>query len=112
MCRGPITTHDFMQMALTDPSDGYYTTKDASKEANGTDLYEDLFDDEDVEPEEKTDKDSSSIIGKKGDFITAPEISQIFGESILLFYIHQYRRALKSPAAINLVEVGPGKGTL
>ncbi len=48
-------------------------------------------------------------IGKKSDFITAPEISQTFGETIAA-YILQISSAKKS--AIALVEMGAGKGTL
>ncbi|MBU6338497.1 MAG: SAM-dependent methyltransferase [Rickettsiales bacterium] len=48
-------------------------------------------------------------IGKNSDFITAPEISQVFGE-ILAAYILQIAATKKSPIA--LVEMGAGKGTL
>ncbi len=50
-------------------------------------------------------------LGAAGDFTTAPEISQIFGEMIGLALVDHWQRA-GSPAAIRLVELGPGRGTL
>jgi len=50
-------------------------------------------------------------LGAKGDFITAPEISQLFGELIGLALVDHWQRA-GSPPAIRLVELGPGRGTL
>lgn len=48
------------------------------------------------------------VFGADGDFITAPEISQIFGE-ILAAYIGAHAGQLKDYA---LIELGPGRGTL
>ena len=51
------------------------------------------------------------VIGEAGDFITAPEISQMFGELTGLWLAHQCQsQHLESKAA--LVELGPGRGTL
>lgn len=50
-------------------------------------------------------------IGARGDFITAPEISQVFGELIGLWCAIGWQQA-GAPARINLVELGPGRGTL
>jgi NADH dehydrogenase [ubiquinone] 1 alpha subcomplex assembly factor 7 len=50
-------------------------------------------------------------IGASGDFTTAPEISQIFGEIIGAWLIHAWR-LLGAPARVSLVELGPGRGTL
>lgn len=49
--------------------------------------------------------------GVSGDFITAPEISQMFGELLGLWAVHQWH-ALDKPSKFNLVELGPGRGTL
>ncbi|HEY7244450.1 MAG TPA: SAM-dependent methyltransferase [Xanthobacteraceae bacterium] len=50
-------------------------------------------------------------IGSGGDFITAPEISQMFGELIGLWAIAAWR-ALGSPENVRLIELGPGRGTM
>lgn len=49
--------------------------------------------------------------GVDGDFITAPEISQIFGEIIGIWCVQQWLR-LGSPTQCHLIEIGPGRGTL
>lgn len=50
-------------------------------------------------------------LGARGDFITAPEISQMFGELIGLWAVASWQQ-IGSPAAFRLVELGPGRGTL
>jgi NADH dehydrogenase [ubiquinone] 1 alpha subcomplex assembly factor 7 len=50
-------------------------------------------------------------LGSDGDFITAPEVSQMFGELIGLWLADLWRRA-GSPGAVRYVELGPGRGTL
>ncbi len=54
---------------------------------------------------------SRDPLGIAGDFITAPEISQIFGEILGLWCAHEWQR-LGAPSEIALVELGPGRGTL
>lgn len=49
--------------------------------------------------------------GKEGDFITAPEISQMFGELIGAWCVHMWHE-LGCPSPFNLVEMGPGRGTM
>jgi NADH dehydrogenase [ubiquinone] 1 alpha subcomplex assembly factor 7 len=50
-------------------------------------------------------------IGGHGDFITAPEISQMFGELIGLWAAEVWQ-LMGKPAGIHLIELGPGRGTL
>lgn len=79
---GPISVEDFMGACLADPAHGYYAgTRAAAR------------------------------IGGAGDFITAPEISQVFGELLGLWAAETWR-LLGAPPAIRLVELGPGRGTL
>ncbi len=51
-----------------------------------------------------------SAIGAAGDFITAPEISQMFGELIGAWIADLWDRAARP--AVHFVELGPGRGTL
>ncbi len=50
-------------------------------------------------------------IGAEGDFVTAPLVSQMFGELIGLWAV-AYWGGLGAPERFRLVEVGPGDGTL
>lgn len=50
-------------------------------------------------------------LGARGDFTTAPEISQIFGELIGAWCAVVWQ-SLGQPSAFHLVEMGPGRGTL
>ena len=50
-------------------------------------------------------------LGRAGDFITAPEISQMFGEMIGGWLAAAWEQA-GSPARVVLAELGPGRGTL
>ncbi len=54
---------------------------------------------------------SRDPIGGAGDFITAPEISQMFGELIGLWLADMWIRAGREEP-VHYVELGPGKGTL
>ena len=73
-----------MRQCLTSPDGGYYTTQ-------------------------AKDKDQ---FGKKGDFITSPEISQIFGELSGIWLVAEWMAQGKVGTGIEVVEVGPGRGTL
>ena len=50
-------------------------------------------------------------LGRHGDFVTAPEISQIFGELVGLWLAEFWDR-IGRPAPVILAELGPGRGTL
>lgn len=98
LATGPISVAEYMREVLTNPQAGYYMARD--------------------------------VFGREGDFITSPEISQIFGEVSYLDV--QYRNAcynlfslqlvgvwlvsewrkMGSPSPFQLVELGPGRGTL
>ena len=83
--QGPVSVAQFMTIALHDPESGYYATRDPFGP-----------------PKE----------GKKGgDFITAPEISQMFGEMLGLWLAQAWEEQGR-PAHPLLVELGPGRGTL
>ena len=50
-------------------------------------------------------------VGAAGDFVTAPEISQVFGELLGLWLVQRWID-LGQPGRVSLVELGPGRGTL
>ena len=49
--------------------------------------------------------------GQEGDFITAPEVSQMFGEMLAAFYVDAWHKH-GAPSEFHLIEFGPGRGTL
>lgn len=79
--KGPITMHEYMSQCSNHVYHGYYQSQ---HDKIGTDT---------------------------GDFTTAPEISQLFGEMVGMWAISQWH-AMGRPAKISLLELGPGKGTL
>ncbi len=54
---------------------------------------------------------SKDPFGVAGDFITAPEISQMFGELIASWFVDIWYK-MGRPDKVNLIELGPGRGTL
>ncbi|KAI8911649.1 S-adenosyl-L-methionine-dependent methyltransferase [Gorgonomyces haynaldii] len=47
------------------------------------------------------------VFGTKGDFTTSPEISQMFGEMIGIFFVNAWKKQ-----SFSMLELGPGRGTL
>jgi len=122
--RGPITVAEFMRRVLRDGRYGYYTTKGSrsGKKLGGIAASSDVEDDVDDDNDWDLDEDEigggngdavggEHVIGSGGDFITAPEVSQLFGESLLVWFMTQYQ-TMGSPSKVQLIEIGPGKGTL
>lgn len=53
----------------------------------------------------------SAVLGAAGDYVTAPEITQMFGELLGLWCVSVWQ-AMGSPRSFRLVELGPGRGLL
>ncbi|KAF2725090.1 DUF185-domain-containing protein [Polychaeton citri CBS 116435] len=85
---GPIPVASFMRQCLTSDLGGYYSSTLTS---------ETPIDDQ---------------FGTKGDFITSPEISQVFGELVGIWFVAEWISQGRKSNNVYLMEVGPGRGTL
>jgi NADH dehydrogenase [ubiquinone] 1 alpha subcomplex assembly factor 7 len=124
----PITTAEYMRHALTHPLYGYYTN--AAKRCRGGFTVGTANNADDVDDFDQNEWDndndshtttsagknstySSTIFGQKGDFVTAPELSSVFGHALCIWFMTVWQQApLNRPAAVDMVEFGPGRGTL
>ncbi|XP_043231066.1 protein arginine methyltransferase NDUFAF7, mitochondrial-like [Amphibalanus amphitrite] len=52
-----------------------------------------------------------SQVGQHGDFVTAPEVAGMYGEMLAVWLLHEWQK-LGAPQPLQLVELGPGRGTL
>ncbi|OAY65680.1 NADH dehydrogenase (ubiquinone) complex I, assembly factor 7 [Ananas comosus] len=51
------------------------------------------------------------VFGASGDFVTSPEVSQMFGEMVGVWTMCLWEQ-MGQPENVNLIELGPGRGTL
>ncbi|KAF8476073.1 S-adenosyl-L-methionine-dependent methyltransferase [Kalaharituber pfeilii] len=85
---GPIPLALYMRQCLTSSEGGYYT-----KPHNAA-------------------NEIRSPFGPKGDFVTSPEISQMFGEMAGLWLLTEWINQGRRKSGVVLMELGPGRGTL
>jgi SAM-dependent MidA family methyltransferase len=55
--------------------------------------------------------ENQDVFGTEGDFITAPELTPVFGYTLAQWVLHQMNRYLHA-TSVALIEFGPGRGVL
>ena len=110
-----------MRQCLTSSEGGYYTNNTTASPhhaaaATNTQSSSSLSVNA---PTSLTENNGADQFGIKGDFITSPEISQVFGELVGVWIVAEYyaQSGLESISRIGgrgvqLIELGPGRGTL
>jgi NADH dehydrogenase [ubiquinone] 1 alpha subcomplex assembly factor 7 len=93
----PMTVADYMSLALTHPEFGYYMN---APDDFDTDEYNDTNDDSAT---------TKNVIG--ADFVTAPEVSEVFGQCLGIWFATQWQ-LLPAGQQWQWLECGPGKGSL
>lgn len=107
----PISTADFMDIALLHPEHGYYTRgtsrrKETTSMENDDD--DDFFDDD---PIENSNKDADTTI-LRTDFLTSPEMTSLFGETVGVWFWTWLQQQHNHHEPFQLLECGPGTGQL
>ena len=110
----PISVADYMRLCLTHPVYGYYTQAESKRSQMATkDEFDvDEWDDHTEETASNANSNEDLIIGPTGDFITAPEMSQIFGECLGIWCMTMWQLSSPRPSSWQWLEAGPGKGSL
>lgn len=55
---------------------------------------------------------NKDVFGTGGDFITSPEITQMFGELVSVWFINEMNKINAPTNKIDIIELGPGRGTM
>ena len=108
----PISTADFMESALLHPQWGYYTRAQTSAVVKDNDFDDD---DDDFDNDDATTTSAADRSILPGDFLTSPEITNVFGHTIGAWFWaiqQQQHGASTKTTPYQLVECGPGTGQL